>query len=259
MRTASQALSPEKEAQRKEKLERFWESDIQSVFSDVAEQYDVANDFASFGTWRRVQSQFIQTIQLFDDAEVLDLCAGTNAVGIDLLSKNGTIKLTAADQSEAMQKTGAARAAKKGFSIKSVITNAHDLPFDDNHFDVVTLKAATRHLEVPVAFRQVFRVLKPGGRFFHCDLAKPKSRLLTAIYKAYWMTMLPLTAWVFFRGGRFFKSKKEGVGGSQYFVDAIDLFYTPEEMTAVLEATGFKNIKVKLLFGGTVAIHQAQK
>ena len=85
----------------------------------------------------------------------LDVCAGTNAIGIGLLKKESTLDIHAIDRSEAMQEVGKERAHKNGFEIKSFIHDVHKLPFPDNHFDVVTIQWATRHLRVLEIFPEI--------------------------------------------------------------------------------------------------------
>jgi SAM-dependent methyltransferase len=59
---------------------------------------------------------------------------------------------------------------------------SHVLPFPDNHFDVVTLQYASRHLRVDRVFGEILRVLKPGGRFHHCDMLRPGNPLMERLY-----------------------------------------------------------------------------
>ena len=48
-----------------------------------------------------------------------------------------------------------------------LVVDAHDLPFADNSFDYVYSMAVFEHLHSPwVAAREIFRVLKPGGRVY---------------------------------------------------------------------------------------------
>src|SRR6266404_459531 len=52
---------------------------------------------------------------------------------------------------------------------KRVRGNIAELPFVDNHFDLVTANMVVEHLDKPeVQFQEVYRILKPGGLFlFH--------------------------------------------------------------------------------------------
>ena len=248
----------EKDKLRTRKFDSYWGNELQNVFNDIAENYDEANDFFSFGMWNHIRHRFIKNIVLSDNDEVLDVCAGTNAVSIDLLTKNDSIMVTAFDRSKAMQKIGSARAAEKGYKIKSVIGDAHKLPFMDNEFDIVTLEAATRHLVVNDVFKEIRRVLKPGGFFYHCDLVKPSNRVVAFIYYNYLRVMMPVTTLLFFRSKEFLGFRNRALQLAKYFIEAIDVFYTAEELSMLMEDNGFKNIDTKKLFLGTVAFHQAQ-
>ena len=47
--------------------------------------------------------------------------------------------------------------------------NASALPFPDSSFDIVTAFETTYYWDLPVALREVARVLKPGGHFLVCN------------------------------------------------------------------------------------------
>src|SRR3990170_3371905 len=208
-----------KEALRQARLDDYWDNDLKSVFNDIADRYDSANDFFSFGLWNVLRRRFVSGIELFPGSTVLDVCAGTNAVGIDLLAADPTLRVTAIDRSEEMQRTGTERARAKGHRINSVIADVHTLPFDAGMFDAVTLEAATRHLEVKRVFSEVHRVLKPGGWFYHHDLVKPKNRAVGILYYNYLRVMIPLTTLVFFRTNEFLGIRKRASRLANYFVE----------------------------------------
>ena len=129
-----------KEIARQEAFEAIWESQINAVFADVAAAYDRANDYASLGLLKSLRRRFIATIDVEPGQRVLDVCAGTNVIGIELLKKQPKLDVYAVDRSDAMQQVGKERATRQGFDIKGRICDVHQLPFPDNHFDVVTLQ-----------------------------------------------------------------------------------------------------------------------
>ena len=79
----------EKEDARREAFEAIWENRINAVFTDVAAAYDRANDFASLGVLKGLRRRFVATIDVEPGQRVLDVCAGTNVIGIELLKKRG--------------------------------------------------------------------------------------------------------------------------------------------------------------------------
>ena len=248
-----------KERLRRTKLDSYWDNDLKLVFNDIAERYDKANDFFSFGVWTRLRRKFVAWADVPKNSKVLDVCAGTNAVGIDLLLKGPTLDVTAIDRSEEMQRIGTQRAQQSGFKIKSVIQDVHSLPFNDKTFSGVTLENATRHLEVKKVFEEIYRVLEPGGYFYHHDLVKPSNPVVSLFYNGYLRVMVPLTTFAFFRTEKFLGLRHSVFKLTNYFIEAINIFYTSDELTLLLEEIGFRDIEVRSLMGGTVGFHKARK
>lgn len=237
---------------REQRFDKVWKQELNDVFADVAPYYDRANLFASFGLWNRILHSFMSTIELHPGERTLDVCAGTNAVGIALLRREPSLEIHAMDRSAAMQVVGKQRAQALGFHIGSVIGDVHVLPFPDNHFDVVTLQWASRHLRVKEIFAEIHRVLKPGGRFFHCDLLRPANPLVERIYYAYLRACLSLTSLMF-------RSNSAAKNCRKYFIDALEMFYSADEMSEVLRAQGFRDISSKTLLAGMIGFHRAVK
>jgi hypothetical protein len=126
-----------REGARKFAFSKIWGDELHDVFSDVAPYYDVASNVASLGlckTWRR---KFVNAVEIRPGDEVLDLCAGTNAVGIALLRREPAARVRSFDRNAAMQEVGGKLARAQGFEIESHIGDAHRLPFPDASFDIV--------------------------------------------------------------------------------------------------------------------------
>lgn len=241
-----------REALRKERFGDIWSGQLDAVFADVAPYYDRANDIAALGLWQYFRRRFMATIELQPGQQVLDVCAGTNAVGIALLQREPALELHAIDRSSHMQEVGRQRAEVRGLKIHSHIGDVTQLPFPDQHFDVVTLQFASRHLMVREVFSEILRVLKPGGRFHHSDMLRPANPLVRHLYYAYLRFCLGFTS-------LYVGSGEEAVRCKQYFIDALELFYTPAELGQVMREIGFTNVEMDTVFFGMLGFHRGIK
>lgn len=241
-----------KEIVREQAFRPIWSNELNAVFSDVARYYDRANVFATLGLLSLLRDRFISTIDIRPSQKVLDVCAGTNIIGISLLKRQPDLDVYAVDRSLAMQEVGRDRARRHGFRIKAFICDVHRLPFPDNYFDVVTLQWATRHLRVIEVFSEINRVLKPGGHFHHCDMLRPANRLVEEIYYLYLKAVMGIIPRVFRSGPASLKCR-------HYFIEAVRLFYSTEELSTLLSELGFSRIMGHSVLGGTVGIHKARK
>jgi demethylmenaquinone methyltransferase/2-methoxy-6-polyprenyl-1,4-benzoquinol methylase len=151
-----------------------------------------------------------------------------------------------------MQTVGQQRAAALGFQIKSTIGDVHVLPFPDHHFDIVTLQFASRHLRVREVFTEILRVLKPGGHFYHSDLLRPRNPIVKNLYYAYLRSCLGLTGLIVGSGPAAVKAK-------QYFLDALELFYTAEDLSILLRELGYVQVRMDTVFHGMLGFHRAVK
>lgn len=242
----------QKEAERQDRYEHVWTKELNDVFADVAPYYDAGNLVASLGLWGVFRKSFLSTIDLAPGMEVLDVCAGTNAVGIAMCEKEPKIHVTAFDRSKDMQRVGRERAQARGFTIDSVIGDSHHLPFPDNSFDVVTLQFATRHLRVMRVFGEIQRVLKPGGTFYHSDMLRPSNSFVAWVHYNYLKLCLNFTALIF-------RSNEAALNCREYFVDVLSRFYSAPELTELLSSMGFENPRAKTLMGGLLGYHKAVK
>jgi demethylmenaquinone methyltransferase/2-methoxy-6-polyprenyl-1,4-benzoquinol methylase len=242
----------EKENARTRAFESIWTHELDAVFADVAHYYDRANIFASLGLLNSLRRRFISTMDTAANQKVLDVCAGTNVIGIDLLRREPSLEIYALDKSEAMQKVGRTLARGHDFHISASIGDVHRLPFPDNYFDVVTLQWATRHLRVIEVFSEIRRVLKPGGRFYHCDMLRPANKFIEQAYCLYLTACVSLIS-------RAFRSGAAALRCRRYFIEAIRLFYSTDELSHLLSELGYSGVVGKSVLFGTVAFHQARK
>ena len=241
-----------REIAREEQFNDVWTNELNDVFADVAPYYDRANHVASLGLWNRFLREFMATVDVRPCERVLDVCAGTNAIGIALLKREPTLEVHAIDRSAAMQEVGRRNAEALGFDIRSVIDDVHTLPYPDNQFDIVTIQFASRHLRVQRVFSEIRRVLKPGGRFYHCDMLRPSNPVTERLYYAYLRFCLSFT-------GFLFRSGPAALNCKEYFINALQMFYSAQELSDVLEDLGYRDVTAKTVFSGMLGFHRAVK
>ena len=241
-----------REIAREERFNVVWTQELNDVFADVAPYYDRANYIASLGLWGWFLRKFMDTVDIRPSERVLDVCAGTNAIGIALLKREPGLEVHAIDRSAAMQKVGRQRAEAEGLCIQSVIDDVHTLPYPDNSFDIATLQFASRHLRIRRVAAEIRRVLKPGGRFYHCDMLRPGNRTVERLYYAYLRFCLWFT-------GFLFRSGPAALNCKEYFIQALQMFYSAQELSDMLEDVGFREVTARTVFCGMLGFHRAVK
>lgn len=96
----------------------------------------------------------------------LEIGAGTGFFLLNLMQAGVASEGWVCDISPGMVAAAERNAARLGLSVTGRVADAEHLPYDDGSFDLVVGHAVLHHLpDVPAAFAQVLRVLRPGGRF----------------------------------------------------------------------------------------------
>jgi SAM-dependent methyltransferase len=98
---------------------------------------------------------------------VLDYGCGHGMAAV-LLARRGA-RVTAFDLSAGYLSEAARRAAANGVRLDLVQADGERLPFADASFDRAWGNAVLHHLDVGVAGRELFRVLRPGGVAVFCE------------------------------------------------------------------------------------------
>ncbi len=145
--------------------------DVNTRYHDAAaEEYDAkwGIDFGEIGQ-EQVRLKLVKALgglggQRFGDA--LEIGSGTGYFSLNLVQLGVVERLTATDISPGMLRRLTATAAGLGLAerVSTVATEAEELPFEDESFDLVFGHAVLHHIpDLDRAFAEFRRVLRPGG------------------------------------------------------------------------------------------------
>lgn len=223
---------------------------VASVFSSVANHYDVMNDLMSFGMHRLWKAFTIQIANVRAGERVLDVAGGTADLSLAFAQKagpSGEVWLT--DINASMLTRGRDRCLNKGQLLPVAQCDAEKLPFPDNHFDMVSVAFGLRNMtHKEVALAQMRRVLKPGGRLLVLEFSKIWAPLAPA-YDFYSFKFLP---WL---GERVAKDSDS----YRYLAESIRMHPDQEALKQMLLEVGFGRVEYFNLAAGAVALHRSYK
>lgn len=99
--------------------------------------------------------------------KVVELGCGLGEAAVYFAKKGADVIAT--DISSGMLKVVEEVAKKHRVSVKTVQAYSHQMPFPDNHFDIVYAANLLHHVDVEQSVKEACRILKSGGSFVSWD------------------------------------------------------------------------------------------
>jgi demethylmenaquinone methyltransferase/2-methoxy-6-polyprenyl-1,4-benzoquinol methylase len=216
-------------------------SEVQRMFDRISPVYDVMNRVMTAGLdrrWRRLTAQ--AAVRPGD--RVLDACCGTGDLALEALKAGGDV--VGLDFSERMLE----RARRKSDEVEWVQGDVTEVPYEGGSFDAVTVGFGIRNvLELDAGLRELARVLRPGGRFGCLEITRPRG-VLRPFFRLWFDVLIPAAGKVLPGGAAY-----------TYLPASVRRFPGPEDLARALEGAGFAAVSYRLLAGGIVALHVAEK
>lgn len=228
---------------------------LHQMFTAVPQRYDLINHVITLGmdnSWR--QRAAIECLAS-KPARILDVCCGTGDLALRLARMTGA-EIEALDFSEPMLEIARAKAMKlpPGGKVNFTHGDVSALPYPDACFDCVGISFAFRNLTYrnPMTgsyLSEIFRVLKPGGRFVIVESSQPRSLLICLNFQIF------LRCFVY-PAGRLLSGN---AGAYRYLATSARNFYSPEQVRDLLLGAGFASVRYEEMFFGAAGVHVAKK
>ncbi|MDQ6653792.1 MAG: bifunctional demethylmenaquinone methyltransferase/2-methoxy-6-polyprenyl-1,4-benzoquinol methylase UbiE [Acidobacteriota bacterium] len=238
---------PEKESTRKVEHSRR----VREMFATIAARYDLLNHLLSGNIdsrWRRLVAKKLYASLAgtgLRGLRILDVACGTGDLSITLC-EGGEAQIVGIDFCRPMLDIAVSKASKHGFRVPFIEADALDLPFCDRSFDGATIAFGLRNLaSVDAGFRELLRILKPGGRVAVLEFSKAKTPILRSVFRIYFTKVLPVF------GGLISGSRS----AYQYLPESVLRFPGQQELASIMKEAGFEEITFINLTGGIAALH----
>jgi demethylmenaquinone methyltransferase / 2-methoxy-6-polyprenyl-1,4-benzoquinol methylase len=222
---------------------------VQDHFSSSARRYDLMNTIMSLGIhhlWRR---SAVRMMGLKEGDRVLDVCGGTADLSIlaaRAVGPKGRVVLY--DFNRAMIEAGRPKVARASLEdrILYVQGDAQEIALADGQFDAAMVAFGVRNLtRMEQGFREMRRVLKPGGRLMCLEFSRPTSVWFRWLYDRYSFIFLPFVM----------RLLGPSMPSHRYLPESIRNFPLPDDLKATLERAGFAGVTYRRLTNGISVVH----
>lgn len=224
---------------------------IAKMFDTISNEYDNLNRVISFGIDIKWREKVVNIISKKKPNNVLDIATGTGDLAINLTQTNAS-EIIGLDISKGMLEVAHEKILKKQLdkTIKMVIGDSENLPFDDNSFDAITVAFGVRNFEnLDLGLAEIYRVLKPNGIFVVLETSVPVKFPFKQGYYVYTKTILPLI-------GRLFSKDKSAYS---YLSESASKFPYGKAFNNILKNIGFINTEALPQTFGVATIYKATK
>ncbi|MBS1663199.1 MAG: bifunctional demethylmenaquinone methyltransferase/2-methoxy-6-polyprenyl-1,4-benzoquinol methylase UbiE [Bacteroidetes bacterium] len=244
---------------------------VAEMFDKIAFRYDFLNRFLSGGIdiyWRkrairevgaraRAESEGAAAgagsgVSAGAGQTILDVATGTGDMAIMMARYLSGSRVTGIDISKGMLEIGKQKVGRLKLEDRITLEagDSEGIHFPDNHFDAATVAFGVRNFEnLEKGLREMWRVLKPGGRLVVLEFSQPKTPGVRQVYDFYLRLVAPNV-------GKMVSSNREAY---QYLNDSVKAFPEGENFIRILDGCGYRNTQHKRLSLGICSLYIGEK
>lgn len=222
---------------------------VRAMFDAIAPTYERVNRLASLGLDARWRRALVAAADVRADDVLVDVACGTGDVCRAFAGgRPAPARIVGVDFAANMLELAQARPAGGTAWCRA---DALRLPLRDGSASIVTSAFGVRNFQdLGVGLREMWRVLRPGGRALILEFGLPTTPVLRRLYGVYFTRVMPRVAALLAR---------DRAGAYRYLPRSVLSFADRAGIVASLSAAGFASVDVIPLTLGVVSIYRARK
>jgi len=214
------------------------------MFDGIVDRYALVNSMLSLGLDRMWRRAGVRAAAPRRGDVVLDLGCGTGELATGLARAGASV--VGVDTSARMLAAAGARAPS---GVTFVRASAFRLPFADGSFDAAASAFVLRNLDdLPGAFAELARVVRPGGRLALVDITEPPAPALRRLFDTYFSRAAPALGAL--------AGHREAYA---YLARSVAQLPPATDLCADLRRAGFSRARAHPLTGGMVTLFSGRR
>ena len=228
---------------------------VKNMFGNISERYDLLNWIMTLGMhhkWRETAANIACDDMKDEVLNGLDIAAGTGDFAFQVIEHNNVNYVAAMDLSQEMLMVARRKYKERNLTqaIDFVVGDVIDMPFTDEVFSVITVGFGFRNFsDLEGSLREMTRVSKRGGRVTILEIVKPEGVFMSRVFPIYFKKLTPIL-------GSLFAGNIEAY---RYLPQSVSNFVTARQIKHMMEVSGLRDVTVKELAMGSVAIISGNK
>lgn len=225
---------------------------IREMFGAIAPRYDFLNRLLSLGIDRMWRKYAVKRILWGNGSQILDIATGTGDVALEIATQTDeSVKIYGIDFCVEMIELAKIKASQSPYAgrLDFSVAPCEAIPFPDNTFDSITIAFGIRNVVDRLqGLREMFRVLRPGGRVVILEFSTPILPVVRQFYLFYFNKILPLVGGIFSRFSAY-----------RYLPDSVMEFPSRDEFKSMMSTAGFSSPMHKDLSLGIATVYMGEK